>query len=145
MASHLGSGREPDFESPYKPPAGIEDLIADMESGTDYPYQTLVGGMTFRHKRAQPRGLLAFVASQSEFNPNDDIRIQQMVRFIHQHTHPDDAVELMIRLIDDQEFGLDQLSELTRAIARGGTARPTKPSSHWPRRRPRIGVKSARA
>lgn len=135
MASY-GSRTEPAFESPYKPPSGLEDLIADMDRDKDYPYTAMVGGLTFRHRAPSPKGLLTFVTSQKEYNPNAQMRLQQRVRFINQHIHPEDATELMVRIIDaDDPFGGEELKQLVREIGKAGTARPTQPSCRWRQRR----------
>lgn len=110
--------------------------MADLEQGKEYPYTAEVGGLFFRHRAPQPRGLMAFVTAQSEYNPNAQMRLQQMVRYIHQHVHPDDATELMVHMIDaDDPFDVGQLVQLTRAIGKAGTARPTRPSCRWQPRR----------
>ncbi len=145
MASRIGTGQEPVFESPFKPPPGVEDLIADMEQDTGFPYRTTVGGIEFRYRVPGSRTLLAFVAAQSEHNHNKDIRVQQMALFVHGNIHPEDAAELMYRLIDDDDFGETELKTLLRRIGTAGTARPTGPLSHWQRQRLRIGEKSVRA
>lgn len=143
MVSRVGTGQEPVFESPFKPPPGVEDLIADMEQGTEFRFSTEVGGLTFRYRVPQPRALLAFVAAQREHNHNDDIRAQQMAMFVHANIHPDDAAELMMHLIDDDDFGVDELWSLVRRIGRAGTARPTGRLSHWQRQLLRIGERYA--
>lgn len=145
MASHPAIGREPEFESPYKPPPGFADLIADMDPVSEYPYSEVVAGQLFRFHRAHPKALATFVSAQSEFNSNDSVRVRQLVRFIHHHTHPDDLATMLLRLIEDDTFGMAELDELVEAIAKAGTARPTKPSSPWQRRRPHIGAKYGRA
>lgn len=144
MAS-LANRPEPEFESPFKPPPGFDDLIADIEQDPDYPYSATVGNQLFRFHRAQPKGLAALVSAQSQYNTNDQVRLRQLIMFIHRHTHPDDVAKMMIRLIDDDTFGIPQLDDLMRAIVKAGTARPTRPSSPWQRRRPRIGVRYGRA
>jgi hypothetical protein len=135
MTSRTGTGQEPVFESPYKPPPGLEDFLADLDQAKPYPYTTEVGGITFHYRAPQPQGLVAFVTAQSEYNSNRSLATQQMVRFINGNIRPDDAAMLMVRLIEDDAFGIEQLGQLTRTIARGGTARPTRPLSHWPRQR----------
>lgn len=135
MASY-GTGQPPAFESPYKPPSGLSDLMADMEQGSAYPYQCEVSGSTFRHHAVNPNGMVALVTAQSEYNPNKKMRLQQTIRFVHQYIHPDDAAELMIRLTDpDDPFGVDELYVLMREIGKAGTARPIPPSCRWRPRR----------
>jgi len=136
---------EPEFESPFKPPPGFDDLIADTEQDSTYQYSETVGNQLFRFRRAVPRALATFVAAQSQYNANKEQRMKQLVRFAQHHLHPADMEALMIRLIDDDEFGIGQLDDLVWAIAKAGTARPTRPSSPWQRRRPRIGAKYGRA
>lgn len=145
MASHPAIGRESEFESPYKPPPGFADLIADTESVPGYPYSDIVAGQLFRFHRAHPKALATFVSSQSEFNSNDEVRVRQLVRFIQHHTHPDDMAKMLLRLIDDDGFKLPQLDQLVEAIVKAGTARPIKPSSRSQRRRQRTGARSGRA
>jgi len=136
---------EPEFESPFKPPPGFDDLIADSEPDSPFPYSETVGNQLFRFRRAQPRSLATFIAAQSEFNSNKEQRLKQLIRFVHHHLHPGDMEKLMVRLIDDDKFGIAELDELTRVITKAGTARPTRPSSPWQRRRLRIGARSGRA
>lgn len=144
MASHPGIGSEPEFESPYKPPPGFPDLIADADTETGYKYSAVVGGQVFRIRRADPKAIATFVSAQSQFNSNKEQRLKQLLLFVHRHTHPDDVARAMIRMVEGT-FCIIELDELTTEIAKAGTARPTKPLSPWQRRRPHIGVRYGRA
>lgn len=142
MASHME--RDGTFESPWKPPSGVEDLVADTERVTTalgWANSAEIGGRRWRYRMAPASELLAFTASQSKHNPNSQIRTRQLVGFVHRNLHPDDAVELMMRLVNpDYPFGMEELETLLREIGKAGTARPFGPPRNWRRRLRQTGA-----
>lgn len=142
MASYM-TERDGTFESPWKPPSGVEDLVADTEAaitGLGYVHSITVAGRKWRYRMAPATELLAFTASQSKHNPNADLRRRQLAGFVHRNLHPDDAARLMLAMVDpDSGVGIEELAELMHAIGKAGTARPFPLPRNWRRRRRQAG------
>jgi hypothetical protein len=127
------------FESPFKPPAGLPDFLADAErhdGAAPFPYATVLAGIKVRYRTPPPGAMAMFVTALSQFNTNADIRAQQRMRFIAANVHPADLTVLVRELVDpDQPLGDTELEKLMETLAKAGTARPIGPSSRWRRRR----------
>lgn len=129
------------FHSPFQPPAGLEDFLADRK-----PEQwkiVITGGRSWRVKVPGAAELDEFVLSQQKYNSDAEMRTRAALNFIGANLHPDDIPKLVrLMITPDGEFGTAELSTLVRHIATTGTARPfalsgTSLPSHW-----RIGGRS---
>lgn len=135
--SHPGvsAAAKPSFVSPFQPPPGSVDLLAEAQPGTWHT--AFVGGMAWRLKVPLPSalGLLSEI-----IDTVGGAQVKVINGFMIMHMHPGDLETMLCRMLDPEDpFGGEEFIELYRAAVTVGTARPFSLSSTSAELRPTGG------
>ena len=122
-----GGAQGPTFISPFQPPAGYDDLAADVDPlGWKH---IEVAGFSFRVRSPQPEAITVLAVAWSKYQRSKSIKTETLVDFVSRYTHPDDLAPVLMAMADpdDERFDTEQFHDLVKGIATVGTARPFGP------------------
>jgi hypothetical protein len=120
----------------YSPPAGYIDCEADAETSavihTGQYHEIEVPGVGIIHARRPLPNAIPALAGAANAKISDRSRVDYLDVFIQNHLRPGEFEELLAAMMDpdhDPVMPQDTMLRVSRAIATGGSARPTRRSS----------------
>ncbi len=116
----------------YDPPAGYEDFLADAERANrgDGPMHPLeVEGVGTILARNTIPGSAAALGAAGRSKASDTEKLGYLNLFVRNHIGAEQHEKLLMRMLSG-DAPADTMNRVVEAITTGGTALPTKRSSH---------------
>lgn len=112
-------------------PPGYDDMFGDaVRAGFDGPYHDLqVDGVGVIQSRNPIPGSAAVLAKAVRSKANDQEKLAYFTLFVRNHIGAEQHAHLLEKMMLGKAPA-DTMTRIVEAITTGGTARPTKPSSH---------------